>query len=99
MFAYLFNYIFFNSNLQISEKDTGPPPIDESSIDDESLWICHQLATNMTYLFGRNIWTTEEGGHELSIIKEDIMRFLEYMHVQKFDVSNAYSGLCIFITR
>lgn len=72
--------------LQISEKSTGPPPIDESSIDDESLWICHQLATNMIYLFGRNIWTTEEGGHELSIIKEDIMRFLEYMHVQKLDV-------------
>ncbi|WOH06329.1 hypothetical protein DCAR_0625754 [Daucus carota subsp. sativus] len=72
--------------MQIYEKSTGPPPIDESSIDDESLWICHQLSTNMFYLFGRNIWSTEEGGHELSIIKEDIMRFLEFMHVQKLDV-------------
>lgn len=99
MHVRLFDYSFLFSNLQISEKSTGPPPIDESSIDDESLWICHQLATNMIYLFGRNIWTTEEGGHELSIIKEDIMRFLEFMHVQKLDVSNVYWGLCIFITR
>lgn len=41
----------------------------------------------MIHLFGRNIGTTEEG-HELSIVKEDIMRFLELMHVQKLDVSN-----------
>lgn len=73
--------------LQISEKSTGPPPTDESSIDVESSWICSRLATDMIYLFGRNIGTTKGGGHEVSARKEDIMKFLKLMHVQKLDVS------------
>lgn len=50
----------------------------------------------MVHLFGRNIGTTEEG-HELSIIKEDIMRFLEFMHVQKLDVSNVFLMMLQFL--
>ncbi|KAK1386015.1 Transcription elongation factor spt6 [Heracleum sosnowskyi] len=72
--------------LQMFEKSIGNALVDVSSIEDESLWICHQLTTDMVYSFGRKVWTSEEGGHELSRIKEDIMRFLEFMHVQKLDV-------------
>lgn len=30
---------------------------------------------------------TSEAGHDLSINKDDIMRFLDLVHVQKLDVS------------
>lgn len=67
--------------IQVSEEGTGPPPTDEMSIRKESTWIYDQLAAGI--LPSR---TTEEG-RELSINKDDIMRYLDFMHVQKLDVS------------
>lgn len=66
--------------MQVSEEGTGPPPTDEMSIRKESTWIYDQLAAGI--LPSR---TTEEG-RELSINKDDIMRYLDFMHVQKLDV-------------
>lgn len=65
--------------MQISEKSTGPPPTDGMSIAEESTWIVNQLGSGMVPLFSRE-------GHELAIVKGDIVRFLEFMHVQKLDV-------------
>ncbi|KAK9075914.1 hypothetical protein SSX86_004244 [Deinandra increscens subsp. villosa] len=65
--------------MQISEESTGPPPTDEMSIEDESNWIFKQLGTGVIPLFSKE-------GHELDILKPDIYRFLELMHVQKLDV-------------
>ncbi|CAH1427886.1 unnamed protein product [Lactuca virosa] len=70
---------------KISEESTGPPPTDEMSIEEESTWILHQLQTGVV-LFGRGGDRTTEEGHGLVIVKDDIMRFLEFMHVQKLDV-------------
>ncbi|KAK3010331.1 hypothetical protein RJ639_013024 [Escallonia herrerae] len=71
--------------MQVSEESTGSPPTDESILN-ESNWIYNQLATNMLPLFGKTDTGTTEEGHELSIDKDDVMRFLELMHVQKLDV-------------
>ncbi|CAH1432120.1 unnamed protein product [Lactuca virosa] len=71
--------------MQISEESTGPPPTDEMSIEEESTWILHQLQTGVV-LFGRGGDRTTEEGYDLAIVKDDIMRFLEFMHVQKLDV-------------
>ncbi|KAI3742191.1 hypothetical protein L1987_59871 [Smallanthus sonchifolius] len=65
--------------MQISEESTGPPATDEISIDDESNWILNHLGMGMVPLFSKE-------GHELAIIKGDIVRFLEFLHVQKLDV-------------
>ncbi|KAL8133543.1 hypothetical protein AgCh_008853 [Apium graveolens] len=73
--------IDFPERLQIFEHTTGPPPTTESSIDEESIWICNQLR-NMIHLYGRIVGTSE-----LPIVKEDVMRFLDFIHIQKLDVS------------
>ncbi|KAI7754331.1 hypothetical protein M8C21_009073, partial [Ambrosia artemisiifolia] len=65
--------------MQIFEESTGPPPTDGSSIDDESNWICNQLKSGVVPLLGKD-------GHEPAIVKGDVVRFLEFMHVQKLDV-------------
>ncbi|PWA86407.1 global transcription factor group B1 [Artemisia annua] len=66
--------------MQISEESTGPPPTDGMSIAEESNWIVNQLGSGMVPLFSRK-------GHQvLYIVKGDIVRFLEFMHVQKLDV-------------
>ncbi|XP_017246886.2 transcription elongation factor SPT6 homolog isoform X3 [Daucus carota subsp. sativus] len=70
----------FPERWQIFEHSTGPPPTDESSIDEESTWICNELR-NMIHLFGRIVEISE-----LSIVKEDVMRFLDFIHIQKLDV-------------
>lgn len=54
-------------------------------IEEECNWIFNQLATGMVPLL-RNQGTFE-AGHDLSINKDDIMRFLDLVHVQKLDVS------------
>ncbi|XP_028074126.1 transcription elongation factor SPT6 homolog [Camellia sinensis] len=72
--------------MQISEESTGPPPTDEMSIEEESNWIYNQLLTGMIPLFSKRVTETTQGERELSINKDDIMRFLEFMHVQKLDV-------------
>nr|GEV00404.1 global transcription factor group B1 [Tanacetum cinerariifolium] len=65
--------------MQISEKSTGPPPTDAMSIAEESNWIVNQLGSGMVPLFSRE-------GCELKIVKGEIVRFLEFIHVQKLDV-------------
>ncbi|GJR37279.1 transcription elongation factor SPT6 [Tanacetum coccineum] len=65
--------------MQISEKSTGPPPTDAMSIAEESNWIVNQLGSGMVPLFSRE-------GRELKIVKGEIVRFLEFIHVQKLDV-------------
>ncbi|KAL6988106.1 Transcription elongation factor spt6 [Sarracenia purpurea var. burkii] len=72
--------------MQLSEERTGSPPTDEMSIEEESSWIYNQLVTGVISLFSKIGRETTQGEHELSINKDDIMRFLEFMHVQKLDV-------------
>lgn len=70
--------------MQILEESTGSPPTDEISIEEECNWIFNQLATGMVPLLRSK--GTSEAGHDLSINKDDIMRFLDLVHVQKLDV-------------
>ena len=66
------------------EEIAGPAPDDEMSREEETSWILKQLAENaclLLYLIS---------GTDLlkKINKEDIMRFLELRHLEKYDVSN-----------
>ncbi|XP_059668271.1 transcription elongation factor SPT6 homolog [Cornus florida] len=72
--------------MQISEESTGSPPTDELIIEEESNWIYNQLVSGTVPLFGKRDMGTTEGERELSINKDDLMRFLDFMHVQKLDV-------------
>ena len=44
----------------------------------------------MIHLFGRIVEISE-----LSIVKEDVMRFLDFIHIQKLDVSDELSSIII----
>ncbi|KAG7962184.1 hypothetical protein I3843_09G052600 [Carya illinoinensis] len=72
--------------MQISEESTGSPPLDEVSIDEESTWIYSQLASGTVPLYGKRGRGTPKDGWDLSINKDDIMRFLDLLHVQKLDI-------------
>ena len=48
---------------------------------DESTWIHKQLTSGVMPLFG------ETRGQDLSVNRDDIIRFLDLHHVQKLDVS------------
>ena len=50
------------------------------SIIEESTWIHNQLISGAVPLFGKE-------RKDLSVNKDDIMRFLDLTHVQKLDVS------------
>ncbi|KAL4386407.1 hypothetical protein GQ457_09G027050 [Hibiscus cannabinus] len=65
--------------MQVSEESTGPPPVDELSIIEESTWIYNQLINGAVPLFGK-----ERQDHFIN--KDDIMRFLDLTHVQKLDI-------------
>ncbi|KAB2026375.1 hypothetical protein ES319_D06G214500v1 [Gossypium barbadense] len=65
--------------MQISEESTGSPPMDEESIIEESNWMHKQLTSGAVPLFGKE-------RTDLSINKDDIMRFLDLTHVQKLDI-------------
>ncbi|CAH1432781.1 unnamed protein product [Lactuca virosa] len=65
--------------IEISEESTDPPSTDKMSIEEESTWILHRLQKGVV-LFGRGRDRTTEKGHDLAIVKDDIMRFLEFMH-------------------
>ncbi|GMJ14356.1 hypothetical protein HRI_005104800 [Hibiscus trionum] len=65
--------------MQISEESTGNPPTDEESIIEESTWMHKQLTSGAVPLFGKE-------RTDISINKEDIMRFLDLTHVQKLDI-------------
>nr|GMC79287.1 transcription elongation factor SPT6 homolog [Ipomoea batatas] len=68
--------------MQLSEESTGPPT-DEMSISEETNWIYNQL--RFVPPFNKRETGTSEEGNELPIDKDDIMRFLDLMHVQKLD--------------
>ncbi|XP_058208264.1 transcription elongation factor SPT6 homolog [Rhododendron vialii] len=72
--------------MQISEEATGAPPTDEMSIDEESNWVYNQLMIGAVPLFSMSGTGAVQGERELLINKDDIMRFMELMHVQKLDV-------------
>lgn len=76
---------------QISEESTGSPPLDEVSMEEETTWIHAQLASGALPLFGKS--GLPKDGWDLSINKDDIMRFLELRHVQKLDVCMLLSAL------
>ena len=57
------------------------------SIEAESNWIYKHLMTCTIPLLSKRGTGTTQGEGEPSINKDDIMRFLEFMHVQKLDVS------------
>nr|DAD43000.1 TPA_asm: hypothetical protein HUJ06_001230 [Nelumbo nucifera] len=73
--------------IQMSEEITGPPPTDAMSLEEESNWIHSQFAASMVPLFGKKRGRDGEG-IDLSrkIDKGDILRFLEMLHVQKYDI-------------
>ncbi|XVE52312.1 hypothetical protein DITRI_Ditri02bG0113100 [Diplodiscus trichospermus] len=60
--------------IQIFEQSTGPPPTDELSIVEESTWIHNQLLSGAVPLFGKE-------RKNLSLNKDDIMKFLDLIHV------------------
>ncbi|KAG8490527.1 hypothetical protein CXB51_015772 [Gossypium anomalum] len=75
--------------MQMIEEIVGPPSLDKRSIEEETIWIHNQLVMNSYILFCKR--RTEERSVEVSVLlnkikKEDIMRFLELHHVEKFDV-------------
>ncbi|KAF9679491.1 hypothetical protein SADUNF_Sadunf06G0020400 [Salix dunnii] len=63
--------------MQVSEESTGPPPLDDFSIMEESNWIYSQIASGTLPFFA-------ESG--LLINKDDVTRFLELHHIQKLDI-------------
>ncbi|KAJ4980659.1 hypothetical protein NE237_031496 [Protea cynaroides] len=77
--------------IQLSEESTGPPPTDVLSMEEESTWIYNQLY--LTFFGTRTLSDetrilSEEEDSEMSkrISREDIVRFLEMLHVQKYDI-------------
>ncbi|CAA7401540.1 unnamed protein product [Spirodela intermedia] len=66
--------------IQLSEEITGPPPVDDKSIEEESAWIYTQLTTGgVSPLFVENQVVR-------GINKEDIGNVLGMLHVQKLDI-------------
>lgn len=65
------------------------------SISEETNWIYNQL--RFVPPFNKRETGTSEEGNELPIDKDDIMRFLDLMHVQKLDVSTYSESVGTFI--
>ncbi|TKY62758.1 Transcription elongation factor SPT6 [Spatholobus suberectus] len=73
--------------MQISEESTGAPPLDGSSIDEESLWIVNQLVNGAVPWISKKVSNSQNNEKDdLPIDKDDIIRFLELHHVQKLDI-------------
>ncbi|KAK9170565.1 hypothetical protein Syun_002705 [Stephania yunnanensis] len=72
--------------IQLSEEGTGPAPTDEMSREEESSWIHDQLLSNMKSLFSKqgDDDDSDEEPEPSKEIKEDIARFLELIHVDKY---------------
>lgn len=69
--------------LQLIEELTGPPPIDDQSIAEESTWILNQLLNDCLVSSYR-----DEVGR--AVTKEDIGNVLTMLHVHRLDVSALY---------
>lgn len=65
------------------------------SISEETNWIYNQL--RFVPPFNKRETGTSEEGNELPIDKDDIMRFLDLMHVQKLDVSTYFESVCVCV--
>ena len=65
--------------------------MDEMSLDDEASWIHGHIANGMNSLFGN------ASGQDLSVTKDDILQFLDLVHVQKLDVSILLSFFLLII--
>ncbi|CAJ1888036.1 unnamed protein product [Sphenostylis stenocarpa] len=73
--------------MQISEESTGAPPLDGSSIDEESQWIVNQLGNGAVPWIYKKVSNSQNNEKDdLPIDKDDIIRFLELHHVQKLDI-------------
>ncbi|XP_027352653.1 transcription elongation factor SPT6 homolog isoform X1 [Abrus precatorius] len=72
--------------MQISEESTGSPPLDGSSIDEESQWIVNQLVNGAVPWICKKVPSSQNNEKDLPIDKDDIIRFLELHHVQKLDI-------------
>ncbi|KAJ9129237.1 hypothetical protein P3X46_033967 [Hevea brasiliensis] len=85
--------------MQIFEEisgPAGPAPVDEMSRDQESSWILNQLAANIHILLCKKK-AQEESVMKIDLLekinKEDIMRFLELRHLEKYDILWAVNEL------
>ncbi|KAI3831556.1 hypothetical protein MKX03_029514 [Papaver bracteatum] len=75
--------------MQISEESTGYAPTEQMLIEEESTWIINQLNAKVESIFrdksfGESI--DEEKTKKLQKAKEDVVKLLELMHVQKYDI-------------
>lgn len=68
------------SLLQLSEDITGPPPVDDSSIEDGMTWIYEHLSDDCILPLSGYDQIIKE------VNKEEIGNVLRMMHVQKLDV-------------
>lgn len=89
-------FIIIDMIVQIAEESTGSPPTDEFSIVEESSWIHNQLLTGSIPLFSQTGAGSPKEGQDLSINRDDLIRFLDLLHVQKLDVSIICSTLAYF---
>lgn len=64
--------------------------MDVSILEDEASWIHGHIANGMNSLFGN-------ASGDLSVTKDDILRFLDLVHVQKLDVSIHLSFILLFL--
>ena len=75
---------------QLSEEITGPPPVDDKSIEEESAWIYTQIMNGVSPVF-------MDSQIIRGIVKEDIGNFLGMLHIQKLDVRVHVSIFYLFI--
>ncbi|KAI3852223.1 hypothetical protein MKX03_009474 [Papaver bracteatum] len=75
--------------VQISEESTGYAPTEKMLIEEESTWIINQLNAKVESMFGDTSFgesIDEEQTEKLQKAKEDVVKLLELMHVQKYDI-------------
>lgn len=70
--------------LQLIEELTGPPPIDDQSIAEESAWIHTQLLNDSL------VSSSYSDEVVRAVTKEDIGNVLTMLHVHRLDVSAPY---------
>ncbi|XP_061357289.1 transcription elongation factor SPT6 homolog [Gastrolobium bilobum] len=68
--------------IQIMEDIVGSAPVDRMSIEEESSWILSQLASNINPTFNE----AKSCPQVDTVKREDIVRFLELHHTEKYDI-------------